>query len=80
MFENNKKGRIQHCERSELRLHFEGTVLPDRSIFMRQILAIFLNTVGKGAMNGLVLLSITIRIQCCLIGFIDGTRTKPELC
>ena len=40
----------------------------------------FSNTVGKVAMNGLVLLSITIRIQCCLIGFIDGTRTKPELC
>ena len=25
MFENHKKIRIQHCERSELRLHFEWT-------------------------------------------------------
>ena len=23
MFENHRKSRIQHCERSELRLHFE---------------------------------------------------------
>ena len=23
VFENHKKSRIQHCERSELRLHFE---------------------------------------------------------
>ena len=25
MFENHPKSRIQHCERSELRLHFEWT-------------------------------------------------------
>ena len=25
MFENHRKSLIQHCERSELRLHFEGT-------------------------------------------------------
>ena len=25
MFENHRKSRIQHCERSELRLHFEWT-------------------------------------------------------
>ena len=48
VFENHRKSRIQHCERSELRLHFEWTevnknakklsiwrlktVLPDRSL------------------------------------------------
>ena len=60
MFENRPKSRIQHCERSELRLHYEWTnvyqkcqkmanfgeslkpeayyhtVLPDRSILIRQ--------------------------------------------
>ena len=25
VFENHRKSRIQHCERSELRLHFEWT-------------------------------------------------------
>ena len=28
MFENNRKSIIQHCERSELRLHFEWTKTP----------------------------------------------------
>ena len=28
LFENHRKSRIQHCERSELRLHFECTKVP----------------------------------------------------
>ena len=48
VFENHWKSRIQHCERSELRLHFEWPkvksaknsqiVLPDRSHLIGQIL------------------------------------------
>ena len=52
MFENHRKNIIQHCERSELRLHFQWTqvlfkngktaqfggqtVLPDRSVLIGQ--------------------------------------------
>ena len=52
VFENHRKGLIQHCERSELRLHLSGhwtiltgfskpeacgqTVLPDRSVLIGQ--------------------------------------------
>ena len=42
MFENHRKSRIQHCERSELRLHFESTkvhqkwsILANWSIFLK---------------------------------------------
>ena len=31
MFENHRKSRIQHCERSELRLHFDVTIKNDKN-------------------------------------------------
>ena len=33
VFENHRKSRIQHCEQSELRLHFGNAVLPQVSGF-----------------------------------------------
>ena len=30
VFENHRKSRIQHCERSELRLHFEWTIVHEK--------------------------------------------------
>ena len=37
VFENHRKSLIQHCEQSELRLHFEWTkVLPDRAVLIGQ--------------------------------------------